>query len=78
MMNLSEEFSKLENVDVTISQRLVQRWRKNLNTIREPEILAELIDYYLSTQSLPALRILVGLKDLHSQVQYKVDMICIT
>lgn len=78
MMNLSEEFSKLETVDVTISQRLVQRWRKNLNTIREPEILAELIDYYLSTQSLPALRILTGLKDLHSQVQYKVTTLCIT
>lgn len=76
-MNLSE-FSKLETVDVTISQRLVQRWRKNLNTIREPEILAELIDYYLSTRSLPALRILVGLKDLHSQVQYKLNTLCIT
>ena len=67
-MNLSEEFSKLDSVDLSESQRLVQKWKRKLNDAREPDILWELIDHQLATQSHPALRVLAGVKDLYSQV----------
>ena len=68
-MSLAEEFSKLETTDASLSQRLVQSWKRKLNVSREPELLSELIDYQLATQSKPALRILLGTKDLYSQVK---------
>lgn len=69
-MSLAEEFSKLETTDASLSQRLVQSWKRKLNVSREPELLSELIDYQLATQSKPALRILLGTKDLYSQVKH--------
>ncbi|XP_019858430.1 PREDICTED: hamartin-like [Amphimedon queenslandica] len=65
-MSITEELSKLETSDASLSQRLVQSWKRKLNVSREPELLSELIDYQLSTQSKPALRILLGTKDLYS------------
>ena len=67
-MNVAEELAQLETVDVCVSQRLVHRWKSSLNASRNAEVICELVDYYLSTNSTNALRILVALKDVHSQV----------
>lgn len=60
----------MDSVDLAESQRLVQKWKRKLNESREPDLLWELIDHQLSTQSQPALRVLAAVKDLHSQVIY--------
>ena len=67
-MNLSEEFQRVESGDLSVSQRFVQRLKSSLNATRDPELLGDIVDYYLQRGSVIALRVLTSLKDIYSQV----------
>lgn len=67
-MDVTEELQQLDNVDLAVAQRFVQCLTTTLNSNRDPELLSDLIDYHLSKSSKSALRVLVTLKDIHSQV----------
>lgn len=66
-MDYSEELARLETFDVAHSQRLVQKWRSALETAH-PELLYALMEHHLLTESRPALKVLLGVKESHSQV----------
>ncbi len=67
-MNLSDELYRLESPDLAVSQRFAQRLRSYMNAARDPELLSDLIDYQLLKRSTHALKVLIALKDIHSQV----------
>ena len=67
-MDFSEELARLDTTDVVHSQRLVQKWRSALETMHNPELLSALLEHHLLTQSRPALKVLLGVKENHSQV----------
>ena len=68
-MDIGEELARLETTDIAQSQRLVQRWRTALESMHNPELLSALLEYQLVTDSRAALRVLLGLKENHSQVR---------
>lgn len=67
-MDIGEELARLETSDKALSQHLVQRWRVALESVHNPELLFSLLEYQLVTDSRAALRVLLGLKENHSQV----------
>ena len=67
-MNMSEELQRLDSPDLALSQRMAQRLISALNVSRDPELLNDLMDYHLQKHSKAALRVIITLKDIHSQV----------
>ena len=67
-MDFSEEVARLETTDIAHSQRLIQKWRSDLESMHNPELLSSLLEHHLLTQSRPALKVLLGVKENHSQV----------
>ena len=65
---MDEILRKLESVDTKESSQAVSRLQKRLSSAREPQLLGELIDYFVSSGSKQALKVLSSLKDVQSQV----------
>lgn len=66
---MDEVFKKLESIDTQESSRAVSRLQKRLGSAREPQLLGELVDYYIASGSKQALKVLSSLKDVQSQVR---------
>lgn len=66
---MEEVFKRLESVDVRESSRAISRLQKRLAGARDPQFLGELIEHYLTTGSKQTLSVLLGLKDVQSQVR---------
>ena len=66
---MEEVFKRLESVDVQQSSRAISRLQKRLSSTRDPQLLGELIEHYLTTGSKQTLNVLLGLKDVQSQVR---------
>ena len=65
---MEELFRRLESVDTQESSRAVSRLQKRLGSSRDPQLLGELVDYYVATGSKQMLKVLCSLKDVQSQV----------
>ena len=68
--NMEELVKRLESVDTQESAKAVSRLQKRLGSSREPQLLGELVDYFIASGSLRALRVLSSLKDVQSQVRH--------
>ena len=66
---MEDVFKRLESVDVQESARAVNRLQKKLGAARDPQLLGELTEHYLTTGSQQTLDVLTGLKDVQSQVR---------
>ena len=67
---MEELVKRLESVDTQESAKAVGRLQKRLGRSREPQLLGELVDYFISSGSPRALRVLSSSKDVQSQVGY--------
>ena len=68
---MEEAFKKLESVDTRESSRTVSRLQKRLGRARDPQLLGELVDYYVASNSRQAAKVLSSLKDVQSQVRIR-------
>lgn len=68
VMDINLELARLDTANVSQSKRTIQRWRVAMESMHSPELLAALLEHQLATGSVPALRVLLGLKDNHSEV----------
>ena len=69
---MDEALKKLESVDTQESSKAVTRLQKRLGSVREPQLLGELVDYFACSGSTRALKVLSSLKDVQSQVSLNV------
>ena len=65
---MEELVKRLESVDTQESAQAVGGLQKRLGGSREPQLLNDLIDYYMASGSPRALKVLSSLKDVQSQV----------
>ena len=67
---MEELIKRLESVDTQESAKVVSRLQKRLGSTREPQLLGDLVDYFIASGSPRALRVLASLKDVQSQVEH--------
>ena len=66
---MDEVFKKLESVDTQEASDMAARLQKRLGSARDPQLLGDIIDYFVVSGSKQALKILSSLKDVQSQVR---------
>lgn len=66
---MDEVIKKLESVNTQDSSRAVSLLQKRLSSSRDPHLLGELVDHFITSGSKHVLKVLSSLKDVQSQVR---------
>ena len=70
-----EDLLKLESDDTIASRDAASKVQSQLKSARDPQLLGELVEFYFTTYSRRARKILTTLRETHSQVSQPLNLL---